>query len=105
LDSGGVSVRSSIFLGAFKIQWHALSQWIANLEIKLRLSVAFGVLLPPQYEQKRRKLRKDNLGPVDLRVTSHTKSDRPMQHSLARFPTIHSRIGITAHPMGVSIAL
>ena len=100
-----MSVDSSIFLGGLKIQWHTLSRWIANVEIKVRLFVAFGVLLPPQNQQKRRKLRKDNLRPVDLRVTSRTQSDHQMQHRLARFPMMHSRIGITAHPTGVSIAL
>ena len=67
--------------------------------------MAFGVLLSPQYQQKRRKLRKDNLRPVDLRVTPRTKSDQQMQKRLARFPMMDSGIGITAHPTGVSIAL
>jgi hypothetical protein len=58
-----------------------------------------GVLFSPQYQPKRRKLRKDNLRPVDLGVISHTESE----HSLARFPMMHS--GIIAHPTGVSIAL
>jgi hypothetical protein len=82
-----------------------LTRWFANIEIKVRLFVAFGVLLPPQYQQKRRKLRKDDLRPVDLRVTPRTESDHQMQHRLARFPMMHSGIGITAHPTGVSIAL
>jgi hypothetical protein len=67
--------------------------------------VAFGVLLWPQNQQKRRKFRKDNLRPVDLRVTSRTQSDHQMQHRLARFPIVDAGIGITAHPIGVSIAL
>jgi hypothetical protein len=98
-------VGSSIFLGGCKVQWHTLSGWFANVEIKVRLFVAFGVLLPPQHQQKRRKHRKDNLRPVDLRVTSRTESDHQMQHRLARFPMMHSRMGITAHPASVSIAL
>ncbi|MBB5061600.1 hypothetical protein HDF16_006336 [Granulicella aggregans] len=61
---------SSIFLGGFKVEWHTLSRWFANVEIKVRLFVAFRVLLPPQHQQKRRKLRKDNLRPVDFSVTS-----------------------------------
>jgi hypothetical protein len=92
-------------LGGFKVQWHTLSEWFANVEIKVRLFVAFGVLLPPQHQQKRRKLRKDNLRPVDFRVTSRTESDHQMQHGIARFPMMHTGIGITAHPTGVSIAL
>jgi len=60
-----------------------LSRWIANVEIKVRLFVAFGVLLSPQNHQKRRKLRKDNLRPVDLRVTSRTESDHQIEHRLA----------------------
>jgi hypothetical protein len=64
-----------------------------------------GVLLSPQYQQERRKLGKDNLRPVDLRVTSRTESGHQMQNRLARFPMMHARIGITAHPTGVSIAL
>jgi hypothetical protein len=67
--------------------------------------VAFGVLLSPQNQQKRRKLGKDNLRPVDLRVTSRTESDHQMQHRLARLSMVDARIGITAHPTGVSIAL
>jgi len=67
--------------------------------------VAFGVLLSPKYQQKRRKLRKNNLRPVDLRVTSRTESDHQMQHRVARFPMMNSGIGITAHPTGVSFAL
>jgi hypothetical protein len=82
-----------------------LSRRLGNVEIKVRLFVAFGVLLPPQYKQKRRKLRKDNPRSVDLRVTSGTESDHQMQQRLARFPMMHSRTGITAHPAGVSIAL
>jgi hypothetical protein len=95
----------SIFLSRFKVQWHALSRWFANVEIKVRLFVAFWVLLAPQYQQKRRKLSKDDLRSVDLRVTSRTESDHQMQHRLARFPMMLSGIGITAHPTGVSIAL
>ena len=94
----------SIFLSGFKVQLHTLSRGIANVEIKVRLFVAFGVLLPPQYQQKQRKLRKDNLRPVDLRVTSCTESNHQMQHRLARFLMMHSWAGITAHPTGVSIA-
>jgi malate/lactate dehydrogenase len=41
--------------------------------------VAFGVLLSPQNQQKRRKLRQHHLRPVDLRVTSRTESDHQMQ--------------------------
>ena len=51
LDCVGVSLGSSIFLGGFKVQWHTLSRWFANVEIKVRLFVAFRVLLPPQYQQ------------------------------------------------------
>ena len=80
-----------------------LSRSFANLEIKVCLFVAFGVLLSPQYQQKRRKFRKDNLRLVDLRVTSRTESDHQMQYRLARFPMMHSGIGITAHPTGVAI--
>jgi hypothetical protein len=96
---------SSIFLGGFKVQRHTLSRWFANVEIKVRLFVAFGVLLSPQYQQKRWKLRKDNLSPVDLRVTSRAESDHQMQHRVARFPMMNPGIRITAHPTGVSIAL
>jgi hypothetical protein len=67
--------------------------------------VAFGVLLSPQNQQKRRKLRKHHLRPEDLRVTSRTESDHEMQNRLARLPMVDSRIGITTHPTGVSIAL
>jgi hypothetical protein len=67
--------------------------------------VAFGVLLSPQDQQKRRKLCKDNLRPVDLRVTSRTESDHQMQNRLARLPMVDAGIGIAAHPTGVSIAL
>jgi hypothetical protein len=41
-------VNGSIFLGGFKVQWHTLSRWFANVEIDVRLLVAFGVLLSPQ---------------------------------------------------------
>ena len=54
----------SVLLGGFKVQWHTLSRWFANVEIDVRLLVAFGVLLSPQYQQKQRKLCKDNLRPV-----------------------------------------
>ena len=47
-------VGSSIFLGGFEVQWHTLSRWFANVEIKVRLFVAFGVLLSPQFQQKLR---------------------------------------------------
>jgi hypothetical protein len=46
----------SIFVGWFKVEWNPLSRGISNVEIKVRLFVAFGVLLPPQYQQKGRKL-------------------------------------------------
>jgi hypothetical protein len=92
-------------LGWFQVQWHTLSRWFTNIEIKVRLFVAFGVLLSPQYQQKRRKLGKNNLRPVDLRVTSRTESDHQMQNRLARFPMVDAGIGITAHPTGVPIAL
>jgi hypothetical protein len=94
-----------MFLGGLKVQWHTLSRWFANVEINVCLLVPFGMLLSPQYQQKRRKLRKNNLRPVDLRVTSRTESDHQMQHRIPRFPMMHSGIGITAHPTGVSIAL
>jgi hypothetical protein len=68
-------VSSSIFLGGLKVQWHTLSPWFANVEIDVRLLVPCGVLLSPQFQQKRRKLGKDSLRPVDLRVTSRTESD------------------------------
>jgi len=55
LDCVGISVGRSIFVGRFKVQWHTLSRRLANVEIKVRLFVAFGVLLPPQYKQKRRR--------------------------------------------------
>jgi len=55
---------SSIFLGWFKVQWHTLSRWLANVKIKVRLLMAFGVLLAPQIQQKWRKLTKDKLRPV-----------------------------------------
>src|ERR1700722_4740663 len=98
-------VGSSIFLGGLKVQWDTLSRWFANVEIDIRLLMAFGVLLSPQYQQKWRKLRKDNLRPVDLRMTPRTESDHQMQRRLAWFTMMHSGIGITAHPAGVSIAL
>jgi hypothetical protein len=60
-----ISVGSSIFQGGFKVQWDTLSRWIANVDIKVRLLMTFGVLLPPKHQQKRRKLRKDNLRPVE----------------------------------------
>jgi hypothetical protein len=63
LDCVGISAGSSLFLGGFKVRRHTLNQWFANVKIKVRLFVAFGVLLTPQYQQKRRKLRKDNLRP------------------------------------------
>jgi hypothetical protein len=98
-------VSSSIFLGGVKVQWHALSRWFANFEINVCLLVAFGVLLSLQYQQKRRKRRKDNFGPVNLSVTPRTESDHQMQNRLARLPMVDARIGIAAHPTGVSIAL
>jgi hypothetical protein len=98
-------VSSSIFLCGFKVQWNTLSRWFSNVEIDVRLFVSFGVLLSPQYQQERRKLCKDNLRPVDLRMASRTESDHQMQNRLARFPMVDARIGITAHPTGVSIAL
>ena len=78
---------------------------VCEVEINICLFVAFGVLLSPQNQQKRRKLRKDNLRPVDLRMTSRTESDHQMQQRLARFPMMDSGIGITTNPTGVSIAL
>ena len=93
------------FSGRLKVQRHILSWWYANVEIKVCLFVAFGVLLSPQCQQKRRKLRKDNLRPVDLRMTTRTESDHQMHRRLAWLTMMHSRIGITAHPAGVSIAL
>src|SRR5258707_15444234 len=86
------SVVSSILPGGFKVQWHTLSRWFANVEIYICLFVAFWVLLSPQCQQKRRKLRKDNLRPVDLRMTSRTESDHQMQHRIARLPMVHSGI-------------
>ena len=71
-------VGSSILPGGFKVQWHTLSRWFANVEIYICLFVAFGVLLSPQNQQMRRKLRKDHLRPVDLRMTSRTESDHQM---------------------------
>jgi hypothetical protein len=94
-----------IFLCGFKVKWHTLSRWFVNVEIDVCLLVAFGVLLSPQYQQERRKLRKDNLRLVDLRVTPRTESDHQMQNRLARLPMVDTRIGITTHPTGVSIAL
>jgi hypothetical protein len=94
-----------MFLGGLKVQWQVSGRWFVNVEIKVPLFVAFGVLLSPQFQQKRRKLRKDNLRPMNHRVTSRTQSDHQMQHRLARFPMIHSRMRIAAHPAGVSIAL
>jgi hypothetical protein len=94
----------SIFLSRFKVQWHALSWGFANVEIKVRLLVAVGVLLPPQYQQKWRKLCDDKLRPVDLRVTSRAERNHQMQQRLARFSMMHSRIRITAYPTGVSIS-
>jgi len=96
---------SSIFLGWFKVQWHTLSRWLANVKIKVGLLMAFGVLLAPQIQQKWRKRRKDKLRPVNLRVTSRTESDHQMQYRFARNPMMDSRIRITAHRTGVSIAL
>jgi len=104
LEGAGIG-GSSILPGGSKVQWHTLSRWFANVEIEVRLLVTFGVLLSPQNQQKRRKFRKDYLRPVDLCVTSRTESDHEMQPRLARFPMMHSGIGITAHPTGVSIAL
>jgi hypothetical protein len=100
-----LAIRSSNFLGWLKVQWHTLSRWFAHVEIKVRLFVAFRVLLSPQYQQKRRKLRKDSLRPVDLRVTPRTESDHQTQNRLARLPMVDAGIGITAHPTGVSIPL
>jgi hypothetical protein len=54
-------VGSSIFLGGLEVQWHTLSRRFANVEIDKCMFVAFGVLLSPQYQQKRRKLRKDGV--------------------------------------------
>jgi hypothetical protein len=39
----------SIFLSRFKVKWHILCRRLANVEIKVRLFVAFGMLLPPQH--------------------------------------------------------
>ena len=47
---------SSIFFGGFKVQRHTLSPCFANLEIKVRLFVAFGVLLLPQYQTEEERL-------------------------------------------------
>ena len=94
-----------IFCGRLKVQRHILSWWYANAEIKVCLFVAFGVLFSPQCQLKRRKLRKDNLPPVDLRMTRRTESDHQMQRRLAWLTMMHSGIGITTHLAGVSIAL
>ena len=96
---------SSILLRGLKVQWHTLSRWFANVEIDVRLFMAFGVLLSPQHWQKRRKLRKNHLRPVDLRVTCRAESDHQMQHRFAWLPMMDAGIGITAHPTGISIAL
>ena len=37
-----VWVGSSILLGRLKVQWHTLSRWFANVEIKVRLLVGLG---------------------------------------------------------------
>jgi hypothetical protein len=91
-------------LGWIAVQGHVLSCRLSNVEIDVRLFVVLGMLLSPNYEQS----GGNSVGqtrPVDLRVTSRTESDRPMQHRLARFPMMHSGSGITAHPTGLSIAL
>jgi hypothetical protein len=67
--------------------------------------MVIAVLLSPQSQQKRRKLRKDNLRPVDLRVTARTEGDHQMQHRLARLPLMNAGIGIVVPPAGISIAL
>jgi hypothetical protein len=67
--------------------------------------VSFGVLLSPQFQQERRKLGKDNLRSVDLRMTPRTESDHQMQNRRARLSMVDAGIGITAHPTGVSITL
>src|SRR5258708_37997601 len=100
-----VWVGSSILLGRLKVQWHTLSRWFANVEIDVRLLMPCGMLLSPQLKQERRKLGKDNLCPVDLRVTPRTESDHQMQNRLARLPMVDTGIGITAHPAGVSSRL
>ena len=86
-------------------QAHWLGRSLAHLEIDARLFVPFGVLFPPQCQQKRRELRKDDLRPVDLRVTARPGSDHQMQHGLARFQKMHAWMGITATPADVSITL
>jgi hypothetical protein len=43
LEGDGMG-RSSIFPGGLKVQCHTLSRWFANVEIKVRLFVAFGGL-------------------------------------------------------------
>ena len=86
-------------------QAYCLGRWLAHVEIDVCLLMPCGVLLSPQYQQKRRKLGKNNLRPVDLRVTSRTESDHQMQDGVARLPMVDAGIGITTHPTGVSIAL
>lgn len=93
------------FLDRSEVQGHGLSRWLSDVEIKVRLFVAFGVLLSPEDKQRRRKLRNDNLRPMDPRVTSRTESDHKMQHGPARFPMVDAGFGIPAHPTGISIAL
>jgi hypothetical protein len=90
-------VGSSILPGGLKVQWHTLSRWFANVEIDVRLLMPCGVLLSPQYQQERRKLGKDNLRPVDFRVTSRTESNHQMQNRLAWF-TIYRRIHRVLRP-------
>jgi hypothetical protein len=55
----GISLTESIAIG------NEIERTIKSrgklIEIKVRLFVAFGVLLSPQYQQEWRKLRKDNL--------------------------------------------
>ncbi len=48
-DCGGKSAGILIFLGGFKVQWHTLSRWFANVEIEVRLLMPCGMLLSPQY--------------------------------------------------------
>jgi hypothetical protein len=86
-------VGSSILPGGLKVQWHTLSRWFANVEIDVRLLMPCGVLLSPQYQQERRKLGKDNLRPVDFRVTSRTESNHQMQNRLAWFTMVDARSG------------
>jgi hypothetical protein len=85
-------------------QAYWLGRWLAHVEIDVSLLTPCGVLFSPQYQQKRRKLRKDNLRPMDLRVAPRTESDHQMQHRLARLPMVNAGIGIPAYPTGVSIA-